>query len=134
MRSVNTITLLGNVGNDPEIRVTKNGAKVATISLATSREWKDASGQKQDKTEWHRLIVWGTAKSDGLAGVVEQYVRKGSKLYATGRVEYREYEKDGAKRYVTEVNVTDLVLLGDKCERKPEPATYADDFEAGMPF
>lgn len=130
MRSVNSVTLLGNVGNDPEVRATKNGAKVAQFSLATTRQWKDASGAKQEKTEWHKLIVWGTAKSDGLAGVVEQYVKKGAKLYATGRVEYRSYEKDGDTKWTTEINVTDLVLLGDA---KPKADTYADDGD-GLPF
>jgi single-strand DNA-binding protein len=111
-RSLNTATLIGHVGQDPDVRTTGNGAKVVNLSLATSRQWTDAKGAKQEKTEWHRLIVWGTAKSAGLAGVVEQYVKKGDKLYVEGRIEYRQYEKDGATRYVTEINVTDLILLG----------------------
>lgn len=118
-RSVNKVTLVGNVGNAPEVRTTASGVKVASLSLATSREWKDGSGSKQEKTEWHKLVVWGTSKGDGLAGVVERYVTKGAKLYVEGRIDYRQYEKDGQTRYVTEIVVDEVVLLGggDKAER-----------------
>lgn len=132
MRSVNKVTLLGNVGNDPESRTTPNGAKVVSLSLATSRQWKNAAGEPQEKTEWHKLIVWGTAKSDGLAGVVERYVRKGAKLYVEGRIDYRQYEdKDKQTRYVTEINVTDVVLLGGdkKAEEKADKPEPREDFE-----
>lgn len=133
MRSVNTVTLLGNVGQDPDIRTTANGAKVASLSLATSRSWTDGNGAKQEKTEWHKLTIWGTSKSDGLAGVVEQYVTKGARLYVQGRIEYRQYEKDGAKRTTTEIVVSDLVLLGSgQKAAAPEPDTLADD--DSLPF
>lgn len=107
-RSVNMVILLGNVGADPEVRSTPGGQQVATISLATSRQWKDKSGEKQEKTEWHRLVVWGT-----LAEIVEKYVKKGTQLHVVGSVEYRQWDdKDGNKRYSTEINVRDLSLLG----------------------
>lgn len=115
-RSLNKITLIGNVGNDPEVRSTTGGSRVATFSLATSRTWKDASGQKQEKTEWHRCIVWNT-KTSTLADIVEQYVKKGDKLYVEGRVEYRQWQdKDGQTRYSTEINVQQLIMLGSKQE------------------
>lgn len=127
-RSLNKVSLLGNVGSEPEVRTTKNGAKVATLSFATAREWKDASGVKQEKTEWHKLVVWGTAKSAGLAGVVESYVSKGDKLYVEGRIEYRQYEKDGQTKYTTEINVTDLLLLGGKRDGAEEKSAKRESF------
>ena len=111
-RSLNKVTLIGNLGNDPEVRSTTGGNRVATFSLATSRTWNDASGQKQEKTEWHRCVVWNT-KSSQLADIVERYVKKGDKLYVEGRIEYRQWQdKDGQTRYSTEINVRELIMLG----------------------
>jgi len=111
-RSLNKVTLIGNLGNDPEVRSTTGGNRVATFSLATSRSWNDASGQKQEKTEWHRCVVWNT-KGSTLADVVEKYVKKGDKLYVEGRIEYRQWQdKDGQTRYSTEINVRELIMLG----------------------
>ena len=111
-RSLNKVSLIGNLGNDPEIRSTTGGNRVATFSLATSRSWNDASGQKQEKTEWHRCVVWNT-KSSQLADIVERYVHKGDKLYVEGRIEYRQWQdKDGQTRYSTEINVRELIMLG----------------------
>ena len=134
MSSLNKACILGNVGKEPEVRTTNGGSKVATLSVATSRKWTDGKGEKQEKTEWHRLVVWNRGKS-GLADVVERYVGKGAKLYVEGAIEYRQYEKDGQTRYITEINVSELVLLGGdkKAEPKPEAVQeYEDDFE--MPF
>src|SRR5689334_18812217 len=104
--------LIGNLGNDPEVRSTTGGNRVATFSLATSRSWNDASGSKQEKTEWHRCIVWNT-KTSQLADIVERYVKKGDKLYVEGRIEYRQWQdKDGQTRYSTEINVRELIMLG----------------------
>jgi len=89
-RSLNKVTLIGNLGNDPEVRSTTGGNRVATFSLATSRSWNDASGTKQEKTEWHRCVVWNT-KNSQLADIVERYVKKGDKLYVEGRIEYRQW-------------------------------------------
>ncbi|HEV8496927.1 MAG TPA: single-stranded DNA-binding protein, partial [Gemmatimonadaceae bacterium] len=83
-RSLNKVILIGNLGNDPEVRSTTGGNRVATFSLATSRSWNDASGAKQEKTEWHRCVVWNT-KTSQLADIVEKYVKKGDKLFVEGR-------------------------------------------------
>jgi single-strand DNA-binding protein len=113
-RSVNKVMLIGNVGADPEIRTTTGGSKVAQFSLATSRSWNSASGEKQEKTEWHRCVVWN-AKGSGLADVVERYVKKGERIFVEGRIEYRQWQdKDNQTRYATEINVRELMLLGGK--------------------
>ena len=111
-RSLNKVTLIGNLGNDPEVRSTSGGNRVATFSLATSRSWNDAAGAKQEKTEWHRCVVWNT-KSSQLADIVERYVKKGDKIYVEGRIEYRQWQdKEGQTRYSTEINVRELIMLG----------------------
>jgi single-strand DNA-binding protein len=112
-RSLNKASLIGNVGQEPEIRTTNNGSRVATFSLATSRTWNGPSGDKQEKTEWHKCVVWNAQRGSGLVDVVEKYVRKGEKLYVEGRIEYRQFQdKEGQTRYVTEINVRELMLLG----------------------
>ena len=86
-RSLNKVTLIGNLGNDPEVRTTTGGSKVANFSLATTRQWNSASGEKQEKTEWHKCIVWNMGtRGTGLADIVERYVKKGDKLYVEGRI------------------------------------------------
>ena len=110
-RSLNKVMLIGNLGADPEVRSTSNGSRVATMSLATSRQWTTQAGEKQEKTEWHRCVVWN-AKGSGLADVVEKYLKKGDRVYVEGRIEYRTWQdKEGQKRYSTEINVRDLVML-----------------------
>ncbi|MCU0649039.1 MAG: single-stranded DNA-binding protein, partial [Gemmatimonadaceae bacterium] len=110
-RSLNKATLIGNVGGDPELRTTPGGGKVATFSLATSRVWNDASGNRQEKTEWHRCVVWNNRAST-LADVVEKYVKKGDKLFIEGGIEYRQWQdKEGQTRYTTEINVRELIML-----------------------
>lgn len=107
-RSLNKVMLIGNVGAEPEVRVTPSGVKVAKVSLATNRTWTDRSGQQQEKTEWHRLNFW-----DRLADIVEQYVHKGDRLYAEGRIEYSQSEDDkGNVRYFTDIRVLEMVMLG----------------------
>jgi single-strand DNA-binding protein len=110
-RSLNKVTLIGNLGADPEVRSTTGGNRVATFSLATSRTWNDASGAKQEKTEWHRCVVWNT-KGSQQADIVEKYIHKGDKLYVEGRIEYRQWQdKDGQTRYSTEINVREFIML-----------------------
>jgi single-strand DNA-binding protein len=110
-RSLNKVELIGNVGSDPEIRTTPGGNTVAQFSLATSRTWNDQAGVRQEKTEWHRCVVWN-AKTSSLADIVERYVKKGDKLYIEGRIEYRQWQdKDGQTRYSTEINVRELIML-----------------------
>src|SRR5690554_2777014 len=100
-RGVNKVILIGNVGGDPEVRYMPNGNAVANVTLATSDSWKDKqTGQQQERTEWHRVVFFGR-----LAEIVGEYVRKGSKLYIEGRLQTREWEKDGVKRYTTEIVV-----------------------------
>lgn len=111
-RSLNKVQLIGNLGSDPEVRSTTGGNRVATFSLATSRSWNSASGEKQEKTEWHRCVVWNS-KGSGLADVVEKYCKKGDKIYVEGRIEYRQWQdKENQTRYSTEINVRDLLMLG----------------------
>ena len=111
-RSLNKVTLIGNLGADPEIRSTTGGNRVATFSLATSRAWNNQSGDRQEKTEWHRCVVWNT-KASQLADIVEKYVKKGDKIYVEGRIEYRQWtDKDGQTRSSTEINVRELIMLG----------------------
>jgi single-strand DNA-binding protein len=138
-RSLNKVLLIGNVGNDPEIRSTPNGGKVAQLSLATTRTWNGAGGDRQEKTEWHRCVLWNV-KGSGLADVVERYVKKGDRLYVEGRIEYRQWQdKDGQTKYMTEVNVREMIMLsarggGDSGEGGGPPrarATAPDRGRAG---
>jgi len=110
-RSLNKVMLIGNLGADPEVRSTSNGSRVATLSLATSRQWTTQGGEKQEKTEWHRCVVWNRRQT-GLADVVEKYLKKGDRVYIEGRIEYRTWQdREGQTRYTTEINVSDMVML-----------------------
>lgn len=107
-RSLNKVMLIGNVGSDPEIRSTSAGSRVAKLSLATNRQFQDRTGQTQEKTEWHRLTFFGR-----LADIVEQYVKKGDRLYAEGRLEYSQtQDEQGNVRYWTDIVATEMVMLG----------------------
>jgi single-strand DNA-binding protein len=113
-RSLNKVTLIGNLGADPEVRSTTGGNRVATFSLATSRSWSGPSGDKQEKTEWHRCVVWNS-KASTLADIVERYLKKGDKIYVEGRIEYRQWQdKENQTRYTTEINVRELIMLSGK--------------------
>ena len=106
-RGVNKVILIGNLGGDPEIKQISSGATVANVTLATNESWTDKSGQKQERTEWHRLVFWNK-----LAEIVGQYLKKGSKIYCEGRLQTRQWEnKEGAKMYTTEISVTDMQML-----------------------
>ncbi len=106
-RGVNKVILVGNLGNDPEVRYMPNGNAVANVSLATSDTWKDKNtGEQQEKTEWHRVVFFNR-----LAEIVEQYVKKGSKLYIEGRLQTRSWEQDGVKRYTTEIVANEMQML-----------------------
>ena len=99
-RGINKVILIGNLGGDPETRYLPNGNAVTNLTLATSDSWKDKQGQKQERTEWHRVSLFGK-----IAEIAGQYLRKGSKVYIEGRLQTREWEKDGVKRYTTEIIV-----------------------------
>lgn len=99
--SVNRAILIGNVGKDPEATTLSNGKQVAKFSLATSESWKDQSGERQERTTWHNIVIY----NEGLARIVQEYVRKGSKLYIEGAISNRSYEKDGVTKYVSEITL-----------------------------
>jgi single-strand DNA-binding protein len=139
MSSLNSVQLIGNVGKDPEIRSTQSGSKVANLRIATTEKWKDKSGERQERTEWHTLVVWGQ-----LADIVEKYVTKGSKVYVRGKLTTREWEKDGAKRYSTEVVLqgfgAELILLdsknggGERSAPSTSSARMNDSYDEDAPF
>jgi single-strand DNA-binding protein len=107
-RSLNKVMLIGNVGSDPEIRMTPSGSKVAKFSLATNRSYQDRTGQQQERTDWHRLTFFGR-----LSDIVEQWVTKGDRLYVEGRIEYSQTQDDqGGTRYWTDIVVNEMVMLG----------------------
>jgi single-strand DNA-binding protein len=106
-RSVNKVILVGNVGKDPEVKLLPSGMSVANFTLATNERFKDKSGEFQERTEWHSLVAY-----QRLSEIVRDYVKKGSKLYAEGRIQTRSWDdKDNQKHYKTEIVVSDLVLL-----------------------
>ena len=104
MAGVNKAILVGNLGRDPELRHTPNGQAVVNFTLATSESWTDKSGERQERTEWHRIVVWGRQ-----AEMCNQYLSKGRTVYVEGRIQTREWEdKEGAKRYTTEINASSV--------------------------
>jgi single-strand DNA-binding protein len=109
MGSVNKVILVGNLGRDAELRYTPGGAPVATLNLATTEVWNDkASGQKQEKTEWHRIVLWGKS-----AEALSEYLTKGKQIYVEGRLQTRKWQdKDGNDKYSTEIRSDRIVLLG----------------------
>jgi single-strand DNA-binding protein len=107
MGSVNKVILVGNLGRDAELRYTPGGAPVATLNLATTEVWNDKGGQKQEKTEWHRVILWGKS-----AESLNEYLVKGKQIYVEGRLQTRQWDdKDGNKKYTTEIRGDRVVLL-----------------------
>lgn len=107
--AVNKVILIGNVGNDPEIKYIKEDVPVAKFRLATNETYKNKDGERVTNTEWHNIVVWR-----GLAKVVESYVKKGSKLYIEGKITYRQYEQDGQTKYFTEILCRDLTMLDNR--------------------
>ena len=107
-KSLNRVQLIGNLGKDPEVKYTPQGTPVAKITIATNERFKDKGGEWQDRTEWHNVVLW-----QRLAEIAGEYLKKGGKVYVEGRLQTRSYvDKDGVKRYVTEVVAQNLVLLG----------------------
>jgi single-strand DNA-binding protein len=112
-RSVNKAIIIGNLGADPDVRTIGSGARVANLSVATSRRWTDRNGQQQEKTEWHRIVCWDNERGPKLADVAERFLKKGDSVYVEGEIEYRSYEdKDGVTKYTTEIRARELVMLG----------------------
>jgi single-strand DNA-binding protein len=130
MAGVNKVILVGNLGADPELRYTAGGTAVCKFSLATSRRFTGKDGQKQEKTEWHRIVVWAK-----LAEICGQYLSKGKQIMIEGRIEYGSYEKDGVKHYTTDIVAENMVMLGGAGPgmRGQEPEPPFGPPEGGMP-
>lgn len=119
-RTLNKVMLIGNVGKDPEVNFTPSGVKVTQFRLATSETWKDKDGAVQEHTDWHTIIAWR-----GLADIVEKLLKRGSRVYIEGKIQSRTFEdRDGNKRYITEIVADNLLLLDSK--RSDSPATNGD--------
>jgi single-strand DNA-binding protein len=124
MASVNKVIVLGNLGRDPEVRYTANGAAICNVGVATSRQWKDkTTGEKQEETEWHRVVFY-----DRLAEIAGEYLKKGSSVYVEGRLKTRKWtDKDGVEKYTTEIVAAEMQLLGGR-----NSGGGGDDMGGGM--
>jgi len=112
MASVNRVILIGNLGRDPEVRFTQNGTAVANFTLATNEVWTDKGGERQERTEWHRIVVWGKQ-----AEIVREHLTKGKQVYVEGSIQTRQWDdREGNKRQTTEIKALRVVMLG-----RPEP-------------
>lgn len=120
-RSLNKVTLIGNTGSDPDVRTTASGTRVGKLSLATSRSFQDRSGQQQERTQWHRLTFFGR-----LVDVVEQWVKKGDRIYVEGRLEYSQTQDErGGTRYWTDIIVNEMIMLGSSGGGRTDPQPHA---------
>jgi single-strand DNA-binding protein len=128
MASVNKVILIGNLGRDPEVRFTQGGTPVANFTMATTERWNDPSGEKKEKTEWHRIVVWGKQ-----AEIAAEYLKKGRSVYIEGSLQTREWtDRDGNKRYTTEVRAQRLQFLGRPDDRGGSPGAAPVE-DAGEP-
>lgn len=126
--SVNKVLLIGRLGNNPEIRHTSGGTAVANFNMATSENWNDKTGQKQERTEWHRIVVWGK-----LAELSEKYLSKGRQCYVEGRLQTRSWDdKDGNKRYTTEIVASSIQFLGSS-QSASQGAGASSDMGSDLP-
>jgi single-strand DNA-binding protein len=132
---VNKVILVGHLGANPDMRYTPSGAGVCELRLATGEQWTDKSGQRQERTEWHRVVIWGK-----LAEVCSKYLSKGRQVYVEGRLRTRSYEKDGVKRYTTEIIASDVQFLagggggGRGGDDAPPPGEPYGGFDSGGGF
>lgn len=127
MASVNKVILIGNLGRDPEIRTTPQGTSLARFSVATSTTWKDASGAKQERTEWHDVVAW-----EKLAQICGEYLHKGKMVYIEGSLQTRSWEdQNGQKRYKTEIKANNVVMLSPPRSESARPAR--EENEAAEP-
>ena len=132
--TVNKVILIGRLGRDPELRYTPAGKAVCNFTMATSETWKDADGDKQENTEWHRIVLWGKT-----AELAAKHLAKGAQVYIEGKLQTREWtDKEGAQRYTTEVVASHMTFLGEKSDKGEGGSAPADDnpggFDDGMPF
>lgn len=117
MSGVNRVILIGRLGRDPELKFTPAGKAVTNFTMATSETWKDDSGERQERTEWHKIQMWGK-----LAETAAKYLSKGSQVYIEGKLQTREWtDKDGQKKYTTEIVASSLVMLGGKGDNSEKP-------------
>ncbi len=129
--SVNKVILVGNLGKDPEVRHFEEGRGVANFSIATSESYRDKEGNLVENTDWHNIAIW----RPGLFGIAEKYLRKGNKVYVEGKLRSRSYEdQDKNTRYVTEVIVDNLVLLGAPNKDSGTPVSTSDEKNDDLPF
>lgn len=128
--SVNKVILIGHLGKDPEIRYMPNNEAVANVSMATSEQWKDKAGEKQEKTEWHHLVFYRR-----LAEIAGQYLKKGAQIYVEGRIQTRKWQdKDtGQDRYMTEIIVNTMEMLGSKNADRPAPNNAPAETQPAQP-
>lgn len=130
-RGVNKVILIGNLGADPEMRYTAGGAALATLRLATNESWVDKNGQRMERTEWHRVLLWGKT-----AETASQYLSKGRQIYVEGRLQTREWQdKEGNKHYTTEIVASNMQMLGrgDGAGAVPAPGGRRERTEAEVP-
>ncbi|MBM4332809.1 MAG: single-stranded DNA-binding protein [Deltaproteobacteria bacterium] len=121
---VNKVVLIGRLGADPEIRYTPSGAEVATFRIATSESWTNKSGEKEERTEWHRIVAWR-----GLAKICGEYLSKGKLVYIEGKLRTRSWEdREGNKKYTTEVEAADMKMLGGIGEQKTKAKDAEGDY------
>lgn len=139
---LNKVTLIGNLGSDPDVRYTQSNAAIANTSIATTRKWKDKqTNEKKEATEWHRVVFFNR-----LGEIAGEYLKKGSKVYVEGRLQTRKWEKDGQEHYTTEIIAEVLHMLGGKADNAGEQSAYRapptqassppplDDFDDDIPF
>jgi single-strand DNA-binding protein len=128
MASVNKVILIGNLGRDPEVRTFPSGDRVANVTIATTETWKDKqTGERREATEWHRVVFRG-----GLAGIVEQYLRKGSQIYVEGSIRSRKYnDKDGMEKSITEIVANEMTMLGSRQGAGGGPGGGGDSYDGG---
>ena len=125
---INKVILVGNLGQDPEVKYTAGGAAVTTLSLATSESWKDKdTGQDQERTEWHRVVLWRR-----LAEIAGEYLKKGSKVYIEGQLQTRKWEQDGQTRYTTEVVGRDMQFLDSRGNTSSDNSSTYEDVNQDM--
>jgi single-strand DNA-binding protein len=128
MVGVNKVILVGNLGADPEMRYTAGGTAVCKFRIATTEKYKDRQGNMQERTDWHRVTVWGK-----LAEICGQYLAKGKQVYIEGRLEYGSYEKDGVKHYTTDIIANTMQMLGSAGNRMQEPEPPFGPPAGGVP-
>jgi len=127
-KSLNKAQLIGNLGKDPELKYTSAGVAVATFSIATSDSWKDQEGNVQERTEWHNIVAWRK-----LAEICGEWLKKGKRVYIEGRLQTRNYEKDGVKRYITEIVADQLIMLDGGGQRSTNGGGGTSEADAASP-